>query len=300
MRGIDAAIRRLADHQHGVISRYQLLALGLSDRAVKYRVTCGRLVPLHAGVYAVGHRAIRPRGRLLAAVMACGPTAVLSHKSAAALWELLTTNQTRVDVTVPGTSRKAQRGIRVHRTRALHPDDITIIDAIPATSVARTIVDAASVLRSQQLLQLIEQAEREHILNFRAIHVAIDRRPCARGTRELRRILSEYEGAPPTRSHLERRFLDLVSAAGLPRPLVNVEVGGFIVDIFWPQWRLVVELDSRGYHWSPRSFETDRLRDATLQRIRCRVLRVTHRRMRTDPRGVIGDVIALAALSETG
>jgi very-short-patch-repair endonuclease len=81
---------------------------------------------------------------------------------------------------------------------------------------------------------------------------------------------------------------------------VNVEVGGFIVDIFWPQWRLVVELDSRGYHWSPRSFETDRLRDATLQRIRCRVLRVTHRRMRTDPRGVIEDVLALAALSEDG
>lgn len=296
--GLDTAIGRLADRQHGVVTRPQLLAIGLSDGSLEYRLRDHRLVRLHAGVYAVGHRAIRPSGRLLAAVLACGPTAVLSHKSAGALWELLVTDQQRIDVTVPGTSRTAQAGIRVHRTRRLHPDETTTIGGIPITSVARTIIDLAGVQSHSQRQRTVEQAERNGCLNVLALQIQIDRRPNERGAKHLRRLLSDYVGAPPTRSELERRFLDLVSQAGLPRPLINHKVAGLEVDFFWPQWRLVVELDGRAYHSDSRTFERDRTRDARLQRAGCRVLRVTYKRMVAAPAQIIDDIKALGALAE--
>lgn len=295
--GDDSLIAATADKRDGIVTRLRLLALGLTPAAVDWRLANRRLIHMYDGVYAVGHRILTPNGHRRAAVLACGPAAVLSHKSAGALWGLLTTSQTKHDVTVPGTSRKPQRGIRVHRTRSLHPDDVTTRDGIPVTSVARTIVDLAGVLRPSQLLAVIEQAERERLLNIGQIQQALDRRPNAKGSKRLRRILGGYTGVAPTRSELERRFLALVTKAGLPAPLVNTKVAGLEVDIYWPQWRLVVELDGRGYHSGPRSFETDRIRDARLQRARCRVLRVTSKRMQKQPQAVVGDIRALAALA---
>lgn len=297
VNGADRAIARLADRQHGVVTHGQLRELGLSRRTIERRVEALRLYGVHRGVYAVGRRSLTPLGHRMAAVLACGPTAVLSHKSAGSHWGLLETAQTKIDVMVPGTSRAQRKHIRVHRGRRLHPEDVQKLDGIPVTSVARTLLDLAAALNRFQLLRAVEQAERCRRLDYAGLQRLLDRGNGHPGTRRLGAILAAYTGAPATRSELERRFLDLVIAARLPRPHLNVAVAGLEVDAHWPQWRLVVELDSRAYHSSPRAFERDRERDATLLRAGQRVLRITSRRMTNHPTTVVGDIRALAALS---
>jgi Protein of unknown function (DUF559) len=296
LEGMDRVVRTLAERQFGVVGRFQLLARGFSPATVCSYVDQGWLIPVYAGVYALGHRVLPPRGLLLAAVLAYGPHALLSHKCAGAEWQLLSTNQVNVDVTVPGTSRRSRRGIRVHRARQLHAEDVTKLHGIPITSVPRTIVDLGGVLTPRRHLEVIEQADRERVLDLVAVQRTLARRPHVRGAASLRRILADYTGAPDTRSILERRFLALIERAGLPRPRLNFKIGDLTVDACWPQWRLVVEIDSRAYHLGPRAFEADRLRDAKLQRLGYRVLRVTSRRMAT-PQQVLDDTLALAALA---
>jgi hypothetical protein len=294
-------IRRLAEAQHGVVNRRQLLAAGVREDAIDRRVAAGDLIRVQRGVYAVGHTVLSRRGRCAAAVLALGPGALLSHKTAGALWELLSTYQILVDVTVPGVSHaRPQRGVRIHITNTLHPEDIAKVDGIPITSVARTIVDLAARLTPVQLRRVIEQADRGGVLNLLALQRALDRRPKARGRAKLSAILDDYTGAPPTKSEFERHFLEVVEKAGLPKPLVNVPLAGLEPDIYWPQWNLVVELDSRLFHSDPRTFESDRLKDARLQRLGLRVLRITWKRLKHEPRAVIDDILALARLSLSG
>jgi len=295
---LDRSILRLAQIQHEVVSRGQLTRLGLSRDAVTHRLRSGRLHRVHHGIFAAGRPGLTVRGRQLAAVMAYGPKAVLSHRSAGALWELLTTSQGLVDVTVPGTSRRPQKQIRIHRARELADEDLAVVDGIPVTSVARTLLDLAGVLNAGELVKAVEQAERSGRLDLAALGRLLGRSSRHPGARKLRRILADYAEPMPVRSELERRFLELVLGAGLPRPRVNTKVAGLEVDFFWPQWRLVVELDGRAYHSDPRSFERDRVRDARLQRHRCRVLRVTHKRMTGSAREVLADIRALAALAD--
>ncbi len=294
---MEETIRTLTERQRGVVTRRQLQALGLSEAGIRWRLERGWLIRLHPSVYTLGNRILAPRGHLLAAVLAGGPEALLSHKSAGSVWGLLASTQASVDVTIPGTSRDPYPGIRRHRTRRLHPEDISANDGIPVTSVARTILDLAGVLRPQQLLEVIEQADRLEILDFAALRRAIDRRPNVRGVAHLGHIIREYAGVPDTKSQLERDFLALITEVGLPRPLLNTKVAGLTVDVYWPQWGLVVELDSRAYHLNPRQFEADRIRDAKIQRLDLRGLRVTNRRMRTAAGEVIEDIYALAALA---
>jgi hypothetical protein len=298
--GSDASDRQLAalaDRQHGVFATWQLTDDSCGRHAIEHRASTKRLRRLHRGVYAYGHRRLTANGYRLAAALACGPTAVVSHRSAAAIWELIQTSPTRIDITVPGTSRCSRRGIRVHRARRLRPEDVTTVDGVPVTTVAQTLLDLAAVVNRTRLRRAIEQADRSGVLNLDALLRAIDRAPTRKGTANLRSILADYAGPALTRSGLERRFLELVEEAGLPKPLVNVKVAGFEVDVFWPQWRLVVELDSRAFHLDPRTFERDRLRDARLQRARCRVLRITDRRITASPKAVIADIRALAVLA---
>ncbi|MBV9310260.1 MAG: DUF559 domain-containing protein [Solirubrobacterales bacterium] len=231
----------------------------------------------------------------MAAVLAYGPEAVISHRTAAALHGLRPTDQRKADVTLP-TTRRGRRTIRVH-TAPLSPDEITTEDGIPATTVTRTIVDIASTLQRGQLLRVVEQAERLQTLDFLALRHAVAEARRRQGITALREILADYTDAPPTRSELERRFIELIKRAGLPQPGVNVNVAGMEVDFLWPDQRLIVELDGRAYHTSPRAFEQDRLRDARLQRAGYRVLRITYGRLCDDPVGVLNDIIALLALA---
>jgi predicted transcriptional regulator of viral defense system len=288
---IDRAIADLADSQHGVVAIWQLLAAGLGTDAIQYRVSIGRLHRIHRGVYAVGYRKLTRQGHRMAAVLAYGPEAVLSHRSAAAHWDL-SSGSYRIDVTTP-TERRSRKGLRVH-TATLHEEDRTTHDGIPITTVARTIFDLAAQTHQDGLTYLIEAADRKDRLDLQALDRAIARRPRAPGCKRLKAVLATYRGPADTRSHLERGFRKRIAKAGLPEPQFNVVVAGLTVDVYWPQWRLVVELDSGLYHDTPRGFETDRIRDAILQKAGVRVLRVTDERFDHDANGVLADIIALA------
>jgi hypothetical protein len=232
----------------------------------------------------------------MAAVLACGPEAMLSHHSAAALWELRPTARSAVDVTAPGRTRHGRPGITFHPVRRLDPVDRARLDGVPVTTVARTLFDLAEVLAPRQLERAFEQAERLRLLDLRAINNLARRSRGRHGLRALSALLAERrEPAPATRSELERRFLDLCHTAGLPRPAVNIVVSGLEVDAVWPDQRLVVELDGHAFHHTRAAFERDRLRDATLQLAGYRVLRVTHRRLEREPATVAETVRALLA-----
>jgi very-short-patch-repair endonuclease len=290
---IDRLIAALAERQHGVVAVWQLIELGLSHDDIGYRAQTGRLHRIHRGVYAVGHRKLTRQGHRMAAVLAYGPDAVLSHRSAAAHWGFGSA-ASKFDVTTPH-SKRSRKTIRAHTAR-LHPEDRTTHDGIPITSVERTILDLAAQLNQTALAHLIEEAERKERFDLRALDRAIARRPRAPGVARLRAVLTAYRGPADTRSKLERNFQALIAKAGLPEPQFNVVVAGLTVDVYWPQWKLVVELDGEPYHNNPRAFEDDRIRDAMLQRHDIRVLRVTGDRLDHAPQAVLADVLALRRL----
>jgi hypothetical protein len=285
----DWVIAEKAAQQHGVVAYEQLMALGFGRRAVQHRVTAGRLHPLYIGVFSVGHSVLSAHGRRMAAVLACGAGALLSHLSAAAHEGLVHTDRSAIDITVPGRSRKGRPGIDLHLVRRLHPDDRTVVQGIPTTSIARTLLDIAAT-RPRLLERAFEAAERLQLLDLRAIHELLDRSHGCRGRPALAALTDRRELPPATRSELERDFLRLCDDAGLPLPLVNVIVEGFEVDAAWPNRRLVVELDSREFHLTRAAFERDRVRDAKLQLAGYRVLRVTHRRLHTESSAIVDTV----------
>lgn len=290
----DHAIAKLAGRQHGVVAAWQLKPMGYSDSAIHRRAKAGRLHRLHRGVYAVGHRRLARRGRWMAAVLACGPEAVLSHRSAAALWELRPPASGPIDVTVPGRTRRGRAGIRVHNVRAMDPSDRATVDGIPVTSIHRTLLDYAEVAPEQQLRHALEEAERRELLDGRKLEELLARSPGRRGSRALREALAQLQGpAPWTQSELERRFLGLIREAGVAEPHCNVVIAGYVVDFFWPRQRLVIEVD--GYHWhkTRRSFEGDRRKDTKLLLAGIRAMRVTQPRIEQDPRELIKEVSRL-------
>jgi very-short-patch-repair endonuclease len=268
-----------------VVARRQLIELGLRPRAIDRRCAAGRFLPLYRGVYAVGHHAIARRGHWLAAVLACGPEAVLSHRDAAALWGIRNTARQRIDVTVPhrGHSRE---GITLHRAR-LAPQDRTTREHIPTTSLARTFLDLASRSPLDAVLRALEEAERQRLIDMRHVYATLERANGHPGSGRLAQAINAYEPRHlRTRSDLERAFLQLCANAGLPKPQVNARLGAFEVDVLWSDQRLVVELDAYGTHGSRRSFESDRIRDAALLEAGYRTLRVTGLRLEREPEAV--------------
>ena len=262
---VDRAIARIAAAQHGVISRGQLLALGLSPGGIEHRLRTWRLHRVHRGVYAVGHARLTPHGRFMAAVLACGDGALLSHRSAAFLWNLRA-GGTRIEVTVPAAGRTAPQRVLLHRTRRFHPDDRTIIDGIPITSLARTLVDLAAVVDRRRFERAFEEAERIGKLDVRALSEALDRCPNRSGTGVVRALIAESRMPAETRPGLERQFIERIRDAGLPMPACNVPIEGYVVDAVWPEARLIVELDSFAFHdRTRRSFESDRRRRTKLK-----------------------------------
>lgn len=279
-----------------MVTHWQLVQLGLGREAIKYRLRSGRLHRVQFGVYSVGHAVLTWHGRCISAVLSYGPRAVLSHRAAIALHELRPSSSPVIDVTVPERGREARGGIRLHRVRSMHPDDVTVHEGIPVTSISRTLLDFAEVAAAWELERAIEEAERRGLFDLNAVNQLCDRSPGRRGVPRLRGLLVEQFEAPATRSDLERDFLDVCRQAGLPRPAINVDVAGFEVDCVWPDRRLVVELDSRTFHERRSAFEADRIRDAALQVAGYRVIRVTHRRLATEPAMVVE---TLARLSYT-
>lgn len=291
----ERTIADLAKGQHGVVARWQLLKAGFSRTAIERRVRSGRLCPIHRGIYAVGHPHLKWQGRWIAGVLACGPDALLSHRSAGALWDLLPASGARIDVTAIRAGTRSRPGIAVHRARNLHVDDLDVHDGIPVTSVARTLLDVAEIVEPWRLERAIEQAELMGLFDLRAIDSLIARSTGRRGVTLLRGVLEEYRPPPVTRSELERWFLELCRDAGLPPPAVNSFIAGFEVDIAWPDRRLVVELDGHQFHRTRAAFERDRRRDGVLQVAGYRVYRVTYRELVQDAARVIAIVRSLLA-----
>jgi hypothetical protein len=284
----DRRIAALASRQHGVVSRAQLKAAGLSRHAIDGRLGSGHLIALHRGVYAVGHRALTPHARWLAAVLACGPGAVLSHASAATLWELRGSGL-RPHVTVPTTAgRRAPSGVRLHRYRSLGDEEVTTHRAIPVTTVERTLLDLAATLRRRALERAVDQAEVLRLLDHRRLLTLLDAHRGRPGSRALAELLDQHQlGSTLTRSDLEELFLEFCDRHGIPRPHVNQRVTDIQVDFHWPDHRLVVEVDGWAYHRTRAAFERDRARDARLAAVGYRTLRFTDRQLDQDPDTVV-------------
>jgi very-short-patch-repair endonuclease len=290
---IEWRIAQIARDQHGVIARGQLLDAGVTPGAIDHRLAIGRLRALHRGVYLVGAVA-PPRAAEMAAVLACGPGAVITHTSAAHLSALLPHKPNTIHVTVPGRDPGARPGLTIHRVRALDRRDVTTFDGIPITTPARTVVDVAAMLPPNALERLLAEVFVRRLATRRDLHGAVERAGRRPGVVAMRRMLANREPAY-TRSEAERRFLTLVESADLPRPEVNAHLGPYEVDFLWRTARLVVEVDGFRYHSSRVAFERDRARDADLQAHGWRVIRVTWRQLGEQGTAVAAQVAGALA-----
>lgn len=294
--GADEPIARLAERQHGIVSLGQLRELGYGDTGIYARLRRGSLRKVHRGVYAVGHRRLTKRGIWIAAVLACGRGAVLSHGSAGGLLGLIPPGSGRTDVTVPREIR-SRPSICAHMS-GVAPDEREVVEGIPVTDVSRTLLDLAPVLSRGSLERALNEAE---VLGLRSrvpLQEALRRHPHRRGLVHLRHLLAE--GAAErgiTKRELEARFADLLDANRLPRPLRNaaISVRGrfFEADCLWPDQRVIVELDGRAVHATARAFERDRSRDRILLAEGYRSSRVTWRALRDEPVAVLADLRSL-------
>ena len=287
----DVVIARLAKRQHGVISLPQLQLFGLSPSAVRERVATGRLTRLHRGVYAVGHGRLTKHGHWMAAVLAYRPTAALSHRSAAALHGIRPDNRAKIDVTLPSPSARPRPGIGVHRSATLQPVDVTEVDGIPCTTLARTLLDLAEVIDRQGLERAVGQAEVLRIFDLRAVEDVLSRAEGRRGAGALRDVLAQYEGPTLTDRELEERFFALCREAGVPRPAVNDWIAlddgiAYKADFLWRAARLIVETDGWGAHGTRQAFENDRRRDRRLSVAGWTVVRFTWRDVEREPEEV--------------
>ncbi len=273
----------LANRQHGIVTRRQLLRAGLGVRTIKRRVEAGRLHHLHRGVYVLGHGGLNKHGHWLGAVLACGREALLSHRSAAALLGL--TRAPRGVVEVTSASGRRRPGIVVHQG-GIDESDRTLVDAIPVTSVARTLLDLAEVVDGQTLRRAFEEADRLHLLEMSELEELCARSHGRRGLRALRPLIEAAREPITTDSPLEDRFAVFCEKHCLPPPATNVAVLGHEVDALWPTRRLMVEMDSYAYHRHRAAFERDRARDAEFAAAGYRVIRLTHRRLEEEPDAV--------------
>jgi very-short-patch-repair endonuclease len=284
----------LIERQHGVIARRQLLMLGVGPNAISRRVSSGRLHVLWRGVYAAGRPTVTVRGWWMAAVLACGNRAVLSHASAGALWGMLVMNtgnqglkprRSLVHISIPADRVCRRGGIRVHRRGALAACDLTRREGIPVTSPRQTLIDLATLLQPSQLEAAVNAADRLDLIDPELLRVAVQERSGMDGAGALRKVL-DRRSFGLTDSELERRFLRLVVRSRLPAPKTQQIVEGFRVDFFWPESRLVVETDGLRYHRTPGQQAKDRRRDQVLVASGLTVLRFTHAQVVYEPQQV--------------
>jgi very-short-patch-repair endonuclease len=290
-----------------VVARSQLLGLGLNARAIEHRIAKGRLHRVWRGVYAVGRADLSERGRWMAAVLRCGPEALLSHRSAGALWGIVApppqndissssrigaSNSRPIDVTIPHNAYRRVAGIRIHRRVELGPEHRREVDGIPVTDLVSTLFDLASCLPTWQLERAINEADRLDLIDPEALRAAIDRLPRRPGLARLRNLLDRKTR---TDSGLESRFLPLARQAGLPAPETQVWLNGFRVDFHWPDLGLVVESDGWRYHRTPSQQAKDHRRDQVHTAAGLTALRFGEEQIRYEPEEVRKTLAAVAA-----
>lgn len=294
--GWDREVGDLARGQHGVVSRRQLLAIGLDTDAIKRRVRAGRLHRIHPGVYAVGHTAITRRGRWMAAVLASGEEAVLSHRSATALFGVWGSGTGEIHVTVPRKVRST-RSIRRHFSM-LPEDEVEIVDGIPVTSASRAALDLAAEKGEASAESALRELEYLGIYGAVSLPAVLARHPNHRGARACREALEHLRDDPGgrIRSDLEERFIAFLDANNIPRPRLNawlsVDEDRYQVDCLWPEARLIAELDDWQSHGTRRGFRKDRKRDRRLGAVGYRVVRITEDQIRNEPAALATDLQA--------
>ncbi|MBA2348558.1 MAG: type IV toxin-antitoxin system AbiEi family antitoxin domain-containing protein [Solirubrobacterales bacterium] len=296
--GPDVTIAALASRQHGVVTRAQLLASGLTPGQIVRRTRRGQLHVLYRGVYAVGHRELPRRGRALAAAWSAGPRGLLFDVAAAALHGVRESSAARWDIALPQERRwTGQRGIRAHAVSTLLPEDITTVDGVPVTTLPRTVVDLAARHPARTVEKVLNEMVALDVYDQRALDTLLDR-PYLRGTKQLRAILGRQQaGTTVTKSELEELLIALCDTYGIPRPRTNAWVIGLEVDAWWPGTLLVVELDSARFHGSPAAFERDREKGNELVVGGYTLLRFTWRQLVDDPAWVARTIrTALARL----
>ncbi|HSK50219.1 MAG TPA: type IV toxin-antitoxin system AbiEi family antitoxin domain-containing protein [Solirubrobacterales bacterium] len=277
----------LARRQHWVVTHRQLLDLGMTPKAVRHRLKTGRLRPVMRGVYAVGRPELSERGHWMAAVLASGPEALLSHDSAAALWGIHRPgNQAgeggpaHVIVTRATTHRRP--GVRMHRRLGLRDRERREVDGIPVTDPISTIVDIAPGLSEPELERAVNEACQLGLVSTGRLCDALGNFPRRNGVGKVRRLL-ERDGYAVTDTHLEQRFLPIAHAAGLPAPDTQVHLNGYRVDFYWPDLGLVVEADSLRYHRTAAKQAADHRRDQAHTAAGLTPLRFTHRQVFYEP-----------------
>ncbi len=288
----ERAVLALAGRQHGAISWSQLARLSLSAGWVRRRVALGWLRRLHRGVYLVGPLEVQ-HSRAMAATLAGGPDALLSHHPAAFLCGFCPPSQGPMEIILPGRETRDRSGIRTHTVAHLHPADATREQGIPVTSPARTLLDLATVLNARDLDRATEAAQVQRRVTPHSLAEQFSRYPRHRGTAALRRSIRTDPAF--TRSEAEQRLLDLMRAACLPTPEANARLCGYEVDFLWRDRKLVVEVDGYAFHSSRSSFERDRRRDRNLQAKGYHVIRVTWRQLIGEPEAVIAALAAALA-----
>jgi very-short-patch-repair endonuclease len=290
-RSVDGLLADLAARQFGVVTRRQLLLAGVGAGEITARLERSRLHRLHRGVYLVGHT-VAPRFALeIAALLACGPRAVLSHRTAAALWDLLPhPAQERVCVTVPPGHGATRPNLRIHRA-TLDRRDIRTVAGLRRTSPPRTILDLSAELGDEQLERIVAEARYRRLASERELIAQLERNPRKRGTRRLRRVLDLPGGPQRTRSPAERALLRLLRANGVTGFECNARICGYEVDFLWRERRFAVEVDGYDAHSGRAAFERDRLKLATLQANGVRVMPMSGRQVTRDPDGVLARVL---------
>ncbi len=293
----DAIIRRCAQPQQGLVTRCQLLRAGVPAHAIAYRLKRGRLRAIHRGVYQVGPVAGRYQ-REMAAVLSCGEGTVLSHATAAGLWDLRRPppRGAAVHVIAPRTRRGDREGVRIHRVRSLDAEEITRHRGLPVTTPTRTLLDVAAVWEPHHLERALARAEQHRLVTLDDVRAVIERHPTRRGTPKLRSLLEMTDAPAFTRSEAEARLLDMLRRGGLPAPRVNAVIRGLEVDFLWRDYRLVVEVDGFVYHRGRPAFENDRRRDARLIASGYRVIRFTWKRLVKTPEMVLVELAQALAV----
>jgi very-short-patch-repair endonuclease len=296
--GADRAVTWMASRQLSVVTRSQLRLAGLTDAAIARRCAAGLLHRVYRGVFLWGSTAALPAAVELAAQLACGPDACVSHRSAAWLWGLVQTRDpATVEVTLIGHGRRSRDGLRVHRVPHLADDDRATRRGIPVTAPERTVIDLAASASSDELEHALTEAYAQRLITESRLEAALVRARNRPGVAAVRAQLRAGPGLAVLRSRSERLLRRLLRQARLAQPVTNVKREGYEVDALWPEHKLVVEFDGYATHGHRVAFERDRRRDAVLVAAGYRVIRVTWRQLTQEPLMVVANIAR--ALTQT-
>jgi hypothetical protein len=290
-RTVEEILAIQASRSHGVVTRRELHLAGITAGQIKGRIEAGALIPVHRGVFRVGHCAPSLEARYMAAVKACGERSLLAGRAAAHLFGLLKGPPSVPEVLAP--TQHNLKGVLTRRRRAIQPEDATTWRGIPVTTIPRTLVDLAALLQEPALARAVHEAEVRHGITPKSVEDVLARRHNWPGSRRLRRVL--WGDIPVSLSRLEAAFIAGVRGAGLPLPETNRPAGGRRVDCRWPEERLTVELDSYRFHSTRHAWEQDRQREREARARGDEFRRYTWTDVIEQPRPMLADLGSLLA-----